>query len=200
MALNNTYFESNKLYEPLPIPEQPGYVPPVPPVPPEPGSGDTPVIPRPSFSGSVTINFYINSSDDDVLDKNISSRATKTVVIKEPVDILDFTIPFNDTSIGDVNYAYMEGRYYYCTPILEAGNLTSLHFRVDALMSWKDQLANISAIVDRTGSQFNTYLPDSEVKITSYNNIHRVESSGGFSMNLKYYLLTIGDSGSSGGE
>lgn len=195
MALRNTYFESNKIYEPLPIPEQPGYVPPAPPTPPTPGSGDTPVIPRPTFSGTVNIDFYINSSDDDVLDKNITTRTSKTVTIKDPVDILDFTIPFNDTSIDDVNYAYMNGRYYFCNPILESGNLTSLHFRVDPLMSWKDQLKNLSAIVDRTGSNYNTYLPDSEVKVTSYTNIHRLESTSGFSQSLKYYLLTIGDSG-----
>lgn len=195
MSLRNTYFESNKIYEPLPIPESPGYVPPSPPTPPTPGSGDVPVIPRPTFTGTVDIDFYINSSDDDTLDKDITTRATKTVTIKEPVDLLDFTIPFNDTSIDDVNYAYMNGRYYYCTPILEAGNLTSLHFRVDALMSWKEHLKNISAIIDRTGSNYNTYLPDSEVKITAYNNIHRLESTSGFSQALNYYLLAIGDSG-----
>lgn len=195
MSLRNTYFESNKLYEPLPIPETPGYVPPSPPTPPTPGSGDVPVIPRPTFSGTVSIDFYINSSDDDVLNKNLSTRTSKTITIKEPVDLLDFTIPFNDTSIDDVNYAYMNGRYYYCTPILEAGNLTSLHFRVDALMSWKEHLKNISAIIDRTGSNYNTYLPDSEVKITAYNNIHRLESTSGFSQALNYYLLAIGDSG-----
>ena len=193
MALNNTYFESNKVYEPLPIPETPGYVPPTPPTPPTPGGGSTPVIPRPSFSGSVSIQFYINSSDDDALNKNITASGTaRSVTIKEETDILDFVIPFNDTGLTDVNYASMMGRYYFCTPILNAGQLTGIHFKVDPLMSWKDQISGLSAIIDRTGSNFNTYLPDSEVKITAYNNIHRLEASGGFSQELKYYLLTVG--------
>ena len=196
MSLRNTYFESNKIYEPLPIPETPGYVPPSPPTPPSPDPGSAPVIPRPTFSGSVSIQFYINSSDDDTLNKNITaSGSAKSVTIKDETDILDFIIPFNDTSLTDVNYASMLGRYYFCTPVLNGGQLTGIHFRVDPLMSWNEQLKNLSAIIDRTGSNYNTYLPDSEVKITSYTNIHRLESTSGFSQALNYYLLAIGDSG-----
>lgn len=193
MALRNTYFESKGRDVSVPIPDTPGYTPPSPPTPPTPDPGSTPVIPRPTFSGTVSIQFYINSSDDDALNKNITASGTaRTVLIKDEVDILDFVIPFNDTSLTGINYASMMGRYYYCTPILNAGQLTGIHFTVDALMSWKDQLKGLNAIVDRTGSNFNTYLPDSEVKITAYNNIHRLEASGGFSQELKYYLLTVG--------
>lgn len=193
MALNNTYFETKKVYEPLPIPSEPGYVPPVVPTPDTPDPGSVPSITPPSFSGSVSIQFYINSSDDEVLNKNITASGTaRTVTIKEDTDILDFTIPFNDTTLTGVNYASMLGRYYYCKPILSAGQLTGIHFTVDALMSWKDQISALSAIVDRTGSNYNTYLPDGEVKITAYNNIHRLEATSGFSQVLKYYLLTVG--------
>ena len=196
MSLNNTYFESNKIYEPLPIPENPSYVPPSPPTPPTPGSGSVPDIPRPAYSGVVSCQFYINNSDDDVLDKNITASGTSiNIAIKDEINLLDFIIPFDDTTIDDINYAQIMNRYYYCEPILDAGNITKLHFKVDALMSWKDQIRNISAIVDRTGSNYNTYLPDNEVKITAYNNIHRLESTAGFSQSLNYYLLAIGDSG-----
>ena len=196
MALNNTYFEPKKLYEQPPIPDTPGYVPPSPPTPVTPDPGSVPTITPPSFSGTVSVQFYISASDDDVLDKNITaSGSAKTITIKDDTDILDFTIPFNDTSIIGINYASMLNRYYFCEPIMKAGELTALHFKVDALMSWKDEIKNLSAIIDRTGSNYNTYLPDGEVKITSYNNIHRLESTAGFSQALNYYLLTVGDSG-----
>lgn len=193
MSLNKTYFEPKKVYEQPPLPDTPGYVPPTPPTPPTPGSGSDPYIPRPTFSGNVSIQFYINNSDEDVLDKNITaSGSAKNVTIKDDVDILDFTIPFNDTSITGVNYASMLGRYYFCQPVLQSGQLTALHFKVDALMSWKDKIKSLNAIVDRTGSNYNTYLNDSEIKITSYNNIHRLESSSSLSQSLNYYLLAIG--------
>ena len=193
MALNKTYFETHGRDVSVPIPDTPGYTPPTPPTPPTPGSGSTPVIPRPTFTGEVSIQFYICSSDDDVLDKNITaSGSAKNVTIKDEISLLDFTIPFTDPDLISVNYASMLNRYYYCEPIINAGQLTGIHFKVDALMSWNSSIKSINAIVDRTGSQFNTYLPDSEVKITSYNNIHRLESSAGLSQSLNYYLLAIG--------
>lgn len=193
MALNNTYFETKGRDVTIPIPDTPGYTPPSPPTPPTPGSGSTPVIPRPTFSGDVSIQFYINNSDDDTLDKNITASGTAVnVTIKDRIDLLDFYIPFTSDSYKDINYAYMLGRYYFCTPVIDAGNITGLHFTVDVLMTYNSQIKGLSAIVDRTGSQYNTYLQDSEVKITAYNNVHTLEATSGFSQNLKYYLLAIG--------
>lgn len=193
MTLNNTYFETKKVYEPLPIPEQPGYVPPVVPIPDTPDPGSVPSITPPVFSGNVSIQFYVCSSDDDVLEKNITaSGSAVNVVIKDSTRIDDFTIPFNDSSLIGVNYAQTMGKYYFCTPILDKGNLTAIHFSVDALMTHKDAIKGLYAIVDRTGNQFNTYLNDSDMKITSYTNIHRIESTSGLSQNLNYYLLTVG--------
>lgn len=196
MALNNTYFESNKVYEPLPIPESPGYVPPSPPEPPTPGSGSTPVIPRPTFTGNVSVQFYINHSDDDTLDKNITAYGSgKSVTIKEACDILHFMIPFNDTSLIGVNYAEVNGRYYYCHPVMDAGQLTGIRFDNDALMNNRSAIRALSAIVDRTGANFNTYLSDPKMAITAYTTMHTLEATSGFSQSLNYYLLTIGDKG-----
>lgn len=196
MALNNTYFESKGHDVSTPIPEVPGYVPPVVPTPVSPDPGSVPSLPRPTFSGSVNIQFYINNSDDDTLIKNITaSGSEKTVVIKDEISLLDFYIPFNDASLAGVNYASMLGRYYYCHPVLNKGNITGIQFRVDALMSHAATIKGLSAIIDRTGNNYNTYLPDSQVKITAYNNVHTIEATSGFSQNLNYYLLTVGDKG-----
>ena len=192
MALNTTYFEPKRIYEPLPVPVTPGYVPPVVPTPPSPDPGSVPDVPRPTFSGTVTINLYKNNSDPDTLDKNITSDSSKTVLIKDQVDILHFQIPFNDTGIDDVNYAEMNGRYYYVHPILDKSGMTWLKFDVDPLMSWRSEIKGLSGIAERTGNNFNSYLEDNEMKITAYTNVHTLEASGGFSQSLNYYLLTIG--------
>jgi len=194
MALNNTYFESNKVYEPLPIPESPGYVPPSPPVPPTPGSGSTPVIPRPTFSGSTTVDFYINSSDNNVLNKSISGTGSKTVVFKDDVDLIEpVLIIQNDSDIQSSNYMYMLGRYYYISSIeCMPGNLLKVKARVDVLMSYRDQIKANSAIITRNANNVNTYIPDSKMKITAYTTVNTIQASGGFSNSLKYYLLAIG--------
>lgn len=194
MALNNTYFESNKVYEPLPIPESPGYVPPSPPVPSTPGSGSTPVIPRPTFSGSTSITFYTNSSDNNVLNKSISSTTSATVVFKENVDLIEpVLILQNNSYIQASNYMQMLGRYYYITSIeCMPGNLLKVNARVDVLMSYRDQIKANSAIITRNANNVNTYIPDSKMKITSYTTVNTIQASAGFSNSLKYYLLAIG--------
>ena len=192
MALNNTYFETKGKTIYPPIPDTPPYDPPVVPTPATPDPGSVPSIPRPTFSGSVTIELYHNLSDPDTLYKEINLRTTKTVLIKDEVDLLHFRIPFNDTGITNVNYAYMMYRYYYVHPILDNAGITWLQFDVDALMTWNEYIRNLSGIVERTGSSFNSYLNDPEMMITAYTTQNTIEATSGFSQSLNYYLLTIG--------
>lgn len=195
MALRNTYFESNKVYEPLPIPESPGYVPPSPPTPPTPGSGSTPVIPRPTYSGNVTITFYNNSSDNNEVNKSISQTAEKTVIFKEDVDLIEPSIVINtDSSLLGSNYMYMLGRYYFIKNVdAMPGNLMRINAQVDPLMTYAAAIKSNQAILTRNSNQTNTYIPDGKMKITAYTTVNTIKSSAGFSNSLKYYLLAVGE-------
>lgn len=195
MALRNTYFESNKVYEPLPIPESPGYVPPSPPVPPTPGSGSTPVIPRPTYSGSVTITFYNNSSDNNEVNKSISQTDEKTVIFKEDVDLIEPSIVINtDSDILGSNYMYMLGRYYFIKNVdAMPGNLMRINAQVDPLMTYAAAIKSNQAILTRNSNQTNTYIPDGKMKITAYTTVNTIKSTAGFSNTLKYYLLAVGE-------
>lgn len=194
MALNNTYFESKGRDVSVPIPDTPGYTPPSPPTPPTPGSGSVPVIPRPTFSGSTSISFYNNSSDNNVLNKSISSTTSATVVFKEDVDLIEPVIILqNNSNVQNSNYMQMLGRYYYITSIeCLPGNLIKVRAKVDALMSYKDQIRSNSAIITRNANNVNTYIPDNKMKITAYTTVNTIKSTAGFSSSLKYYLLAIG--------
>ena len=195
MALNNTYFESRGRDISVPIPETPGYTPPSPPTPPTPGSGSTPVIPRPTFTGSTTVSFYNNASDNNVLNKNITSTASATVVFKEPVDLIEPVLVVNNNSnIIASNYMQMLGRYYYISSIdCMPGNLLRVKAKVDPLMSWKDAIKSNNAIITRNAGNVNTYLNDSKMKITAYTTVNTIKSSSAISNTLKYYLLTAGE-------
>ena len=195
MALNNTYFESRGRDISVPIPDTPGYTPPSPPTPPTPGSGSTPVIPRPTFTGSTTVSFYNNASDNNVLNKNIASTASATVVFKEPVDLIEPVLVVNNNSnILASNYMQMLGRYYYISSIdCMPGNLLRVKAKVDPLMSWKDAIKSNNAIITRNAGNVNTYLNDSKMKITAYTTVNTIKSSGNISSSLKYYLLTVGE-------
>lgn len=194
MTLNNTYFESKGRDVSVPIPDTPGYTPPSPPTPPSPDPGSVPSIPRPTFSGSTSVSFYNNSSDNNVLNKSISSTISKTVVFKEDVDLIEPVIVLqNDSNVQNSNYMQMLGRYYYITSIeCLPGNLLKVRAKVDALMSYKDQIKSNSAIITRNANNVNTYIPDNKMKITSYTTVNTIKASGSFSNTLKYYLLAIG--------
>ena len=191
MSLNNTYFETKKVYEPLPIPSDPGYVPPVVPTPDRPDPGSTPVIPRPSHSYDTTIILYNNSSDNNVLDKNITSVGSYNISVKDNMDIIRPEIIIN----GDVqcNYMYMLNRYYYCSCEAMPGGLTKIKGKSDPLMSFKDAIRSQSAIIDKSASNTNTYIQDPDRKITAYRTTHAIKFSGSFGSALNYYLLTIGE-------
>ena len=194
MTLNNTYFEPNKQYEPLPIPDTPGYVPPVVPTPPTPDPGSTPSIPRPTFSGNVSMTLYVNSSERNALDKNISSVLSDTLILKEDVDGLRPVIVVNtSTDLTGVNYMQLGGRYYYAHPqLLPGGGMYKIVGETDPLMTFKDAIRNQSAIIGRNQNSYNRFLPDERVKLNSYEQVKTLEFSSGFSKTMQYYLVTIG--------
>ena len=186
MALNNTYFESKGRDVSVPIPDTPGYTPPSPPTPPTPGGGSTPYIPRPTFSGSASVTFFVNSSDNNVLNKNISSVASADVVFKEDVDLIEPVIILqNNNNIRTANYMQLLDRYYYITVECLPGNLLRIKGRVDALMSHRDAIRQNAVIATRNANNVNTYIPDNKMKITSYTTVNTIQASGSFSNSLK---------------
>lgn len=194
MSLNTTYFEPKKVYEPLPIPDTPGYVPPAPPTPPSPDPGSTPVIPVPSFSGNVSLTLYNNSSEQRKLDKSISSIFTDTIIIKDSVSVVDPVIILNtSTDLTGVNYMQLGNRYYYAkVEMLPGGGRYRITGHSDVLMTFKDQIRNQIGVINRNQNSYNRFLKDDRVKLNAYEQVRTLEFSSGFSKELHYYLIAIG--------
>ena len=192
MSLNNTYFETKGRDITNPIPETPSYVPPVVPTPTQPTPGTTPVIPRPTHTGTITVTFYDNASDNNVLNKSLTQLSEKTISVKGDMNLIRPEFVINGTI--DCNYMHMLGRYYYITCTAMSGEITKISGKSDPLMSFKSQIKNQTAIIDRNSSNYNTYLPDPERKITAYKTSHALKFSGSFSKTLYHYLLTTGNS------
>lgn len=196
MALRNTYFESNKVYEPLPIPESPGYTPPSPPSPPAPGSGSTPVIPRPSFSGSVSCTLYINSTENNALDKSLSSVISDTLVFKDSVDMRDPDIIFETTTdLTGVNYMELNGKYYFAHVECIKGGRYNIKGHIDVLTTYKDAIRSNTGLIRRNVGSYNRFLADERVKLNAYEQVKTLEFSSGFSKTMQYYLVAIGSDG-----
>lgn len=194
MSLNRTYFETKGRDISVPIPDTPGYVPPSPPSPPSPDPGSIPSITPPVFSGNTPVVLYINSSERNRIDKNITSVFSDTIIIKDSTDILRPEIILNTSSdITDINYMKLGDRYYYAhVNMLPGGGRYKVTGETDPLMTFKNSIRSQVAIIKRNQNSYNRFLSDERIKLNAYEQVKTLKFSSGFSKTMQYYLVTIG--------
>ena len=194
MSLNNTYFETKGRDITNPIPEQPGYVPPIVPTPPTPGSGSTPVIPLPTFTGDTVITLYVNNSERNVMDKVLTNATAMTITIKEPVSTKLPVIVLNG-DYSDFNYMLFNGKYYYVYATLSPAGMTTISAeKVDGLMTYASVIRDHTAVISRNANVYNKYLPDKAFKTYAYKQTKTLEFPSGFNKSLSWLLVTVGGS------
>lgn len=196
MPLNNTYFEPKKVYEPLPIPVEPGYVPPDVPTPATPEPGSVPSINRPTFSGNVDYILYNNSAENRMLNKEafLSSVQEGTLTIKEDCSLTEPVIFINTSDdLTDVNYMKL-GKYYYFVRCerMPGGSMYRLIGKRDVLMSFKDNLLTLKVIVDKNEYDLNAYIDDGSYLVEEREKIEVLPYSLGFNDSGSYILITAG--------
>lgn len=116
------------------------------------------------------INLFINSSQNNVVDKNlalladeINAQPYSTVTILSPILIIDY----NDTYVN-CNYIYIKdfNRYYYCTVSVTTGQTMILTCYVDVLTSFKVELLKARCLILRTVKANFTLIPDTQYPLS----------------------------------
>ena len=118
----------------------------------------------------ITIKFYNTPDENYVLNKTLNDEISKTGTIKDDSSILTPTITIlKDMSIIGKNYCYIETlkRYYFITDILITGTLMTLSLKVDVLQTYKDSILESTQVITRQENEFNNYLLDSDMPVTS---------------------------------
>ena len=143
------------------------------------------------------INLYVNSSDNNVVDKKLTavySNVTyefKTETSQmNPVLIIDRSY-WNEK----INYVYIDElkRYYYVKDVVfSTGKLIMLVCAVDVLMSFKAEIRQLTAILKRQESIANAYITDTETLLLSYDEIGAKIFPSGFTTNTKNILIVAG--------
>lgn len=118
------------------------------------------------FDG-VTITFYNNSAEENVVDKtNFIVQASEVVgVLKEKTNIINPVITFNFDAIPDFNYAYIDSfdRYYFVTDITSIGkNMWEISFKEDVLMTYKDGIFDLNGFIDRNEFDYDEAIEDTK--------------------------------------
>lgn len=124
----------------------------------------------------MTLKLYLNSSPDNVVNKNISLLTTATDTeglaiqptesfsLLNPVIIVDY-----DETYLKANYCYIDtyNRYYYINNmVVQTGGCLTIYCSVDVLMTYKDVVLNVQAVVTRNeGIGSPTFVVDESLPV-----------------------------------
>lgn len=147
----------------------------------------------------MTIDILQTSSTNNVINKNVVSvKSGVSCNVKEPISITNPVVILSfDVETLKANYAYIPdyNRYYYINDIIPlTGGRIELHLSVDVLYSFKDDILNSTAIIDKQQNigNSNVYLNDGSY-VTQEKEFHSVINyPNGFLEDGEYILITCG--------
>lgn len=142
------------------------------------------------------INLYINTSDNNVVEKKLTSVFSNVAYEFKTETSQTNPIILMDRNFwqSGINYIYISelNRYYFIKDVkFMTGKLIALECEVDVLMSFKNELKKETAILERQTNLANLYFNDSELPIENrINQTFKLFPKG--LENHAYYYLLIG--------
>lgn len=143
----------------------------------------------------MNINFYKNTSDNNVLNKNITLISTHNIKLKDECNIMTPSILIHGDISNDINYAYIEkwGRYYYVRDKKSLNNgIYEVNLTVDVLMSHKDKILESDSIIYNSENLKNNYIPSENYTNDIREKTRVINFSGGFKDSPEFVLITAG--------
>lgn len=128
----------------------------------------------------LTIKLYNCTAENNRVDKTnfLTLVETITGTLRESTSILDCDIEIEYNKFPDFNYIYIQefNRYYFVEDIISiVNNLWSVSLSVDVLMSFKDNLLECRAFIDRNEKYYAPYSIDTERVIRQGSNNESIE-------------------------
>lgn len=137
------------------------------------------------------ITFYKNNSDNRNIHKSLSDGVTYECVIKRDADISAPEIQIETAvDMRQYNYCYIPlyGRYYYATITSHGSNIYTISCHCDVLMSFSEQFLNKTAILSRSSTLYNLYMPDADFYLSSKRR-HQIKRFTGSFTNNDYNVI-----------
>ena len=151
-------------------------------------------------SSNFDINLYTNIAENNRVDKTnyITSIGTLQGVLRDECSITDPSIIIQSDILPNFNYIYIPiwNRYYYVNEITSVRyGLWRISLHVDVLMTYKVDILNLNAIIDRQEFKYNRYITDRLLPVSNEPNITIYELNGTpFNTNKELnqnYVLTV---------
>lgn len=99
----------------------------------------------------MTIKFYKFSGDEREINKDLTDELDLDGTLRDQANILTPQIGLK-TDVSQYNYCYIPefSRYYYIKEITQyRNNIWIINLKIDVLMSYKDEILNLSGIVSQ---------------------------------------------------
>lgn len=117
------------------------------------------------------IKAYWNKSDNNVVNKSLTDVATYSGSLRNESEVVDPTILIETSNPNGFNYLYIDKfkRYYYIQDRTSIRNgLVEVKAHCDVLMTYKAQLMELEAVINRNTHDYNVYLPDDQFSAMAY--------------------------------
>ena len=142
----------------------------------------------------MTIDLYINMSEDNRIGKELQLVDTLTGTLKDSCSIINPVIKIEADNLSNINYIFIPefSRFYFVTDaVVLRENLWQLTCHVDVLESFKDEILSHNAIIARQENLWNLYQDDEMFKIYSNPVLDEIAWKSDFST-WKYFLALAG--------
>lgn len=143
------------------------------------------------------VDFYYNQSDYRMINKNLVFAKTYTGVLRDECGIMNPVIRFENVPVMRYNYCYIpEFKRYYTIDHIDAFRygIYDVFLSVDVLMSFRGDIFNMTAIVDKQSDVDNgdEYIDDSSLVTDNYCFSRIYSYPNGFNQTGEYILITAG--------
>ena len=143
------------------------------------------------------IQLCVNSSENNSIGKKVSVQDTVSCKVKDamsferPVIMLEYS-----GDMTNVNYVYIPkfSRYYFVTDVIPmTGGRYELHCYVDVLESYKNQILNLTCIIDKQENRNKANLYIDSDYVTLANSFNEAKTfPNGFNDNGEFILICAG--------
>lgn len=145
----------------------------------------------------MVVNLMVNTSPEIVIDKVVSMTKQVDCALKANCDMFHPTLVIYDTiDVTAFNYFQIPdfGRYYYIDSPLTTHNENTFEItgNVDVLMSFKQDIRNASAVIDRNENEFIKYITDSKYTVLNYERVQTKVFPNSFPADGQFILVVAG--------
>lgn len=141
----------------------------------------------------ISIVLQKNLSEENKLDKTLTTVSTQNVNLKDTTNILNPTFILSLSTLPDFNYitATALKRSYFVKNIVFSGGVWEVSCECDVLSTYKAEIRANKAIIKRQENEWNLFYNDGSFR--TYQNPHIVTKSfpSGFDTSTNSFILAV---------